>query len=59
MTRAYRGAPAAKVGPFIFTSVVFGAAIDWLFFAKLPDLFTALGSLMIALSATVTLRLKG
>ncbi len=44
MTRAYRGAPAAQVGPFIYTSVVFGAGIDWLVFDKLPDLPAALGS---------------
>lgn len=58
MTRAYRGAPAAQVGPFIYTSVVFGAAIDWLVFDKLPDRFAALGALLIAVAAIVALRLK-
>ncbi len=58
MTRAYRGAPAAQVGPFIYTSVVFGAGIDWFVFDKLPDLAAAAGALSIAVAATVALRLK-
>ena len=36
MTRAYAHAPAAQVGPFIYSSVVFAAVFDWALFAKLP-----------------------
>jgi drug/metabolite transporter (DMT)-like permease len=58
MTRAYRGAPAAKVGPFIYTSVAFGAGIDWFVFEKVPDVPAAIGTLLIAVAATVALRLE-
>ncbi|HEY8944405.1 MAG TPA: DMT family transporter [Polyangiaceae bacterium] len=58
MTRAYRDAPAARVGPFIYTSVVFGGAIDWLTFGKTPDPWTAFGSAVIVFSAIMTLRLR-
>jgi drug/metabolite transporter (DMT)-like permease len=57
MTQAYACAPAARVGPFIYTSVVFAAGFDWLFFRKLPDVLSALGALLVAAAGVVTLRL--
>lgn len=57
MTRAYACAPAAQVGPFIYTSVVFAGVFDWLLFAKLPDAISLVGALLVGFAGALTLRL--
>jgi drug/metabolite transporter (DMT)-like permease len=56
LTRAYAQAPAAQVGPFIYSSVVFAAAFDWLVWGKLPDALSAAGSLLVVTAGVLTLR---
>jgi drug/metabolite transporter (DMT)-like permease len=58
MTRAYAHAPAAQVGPFIYSAVVFAGALDWLFWRRLPDGFTVAGSVLVAGAGILTLRLS-
>ena len=58
MTRAYAHAPAAQVGPFIYSAVVFAAALDWLFWRKLPDRYTVAGGLLVAGAGILSLRLN-
>lgn len=58
MTRAYAHAPASQVGPFIYSSVVFAAALDWLFWRKLPDAFTVAGGLLVVAAGILSLRLN-
>jgi drug/metabolite transporter (DMT)-like permease len=58
MTRAYAHAPAAQVGPFIYSSVVFAGVLDWLFFRRLPDRFTLAGSLLVTGAGVLALRLN-
>ena len=58
MTRAYAHAPAAQIGPFIYTSVVFGAVFDALIFHRLPDRFTVLGGVLVILAGVAVLRLR-
>ena len=58
MTRAYAHAPAARVGPFIYSAVVFAAALDWLFWRKLPDAFTLAGGVLVAGAGILSLRLN-
>lgn len=58
MTRAYAHAPAAQVGPFIYSAVVFAAALDWLFWRKLPDAYTVAGGLLVAGAGILSLRLN-
>ncbi len=58
LTRAYAHAPAAQVGPFIYSSVVFAAGLDWLFWRKLPDAFTVAGGLLVAGAGILSLRLS-
>jgi drug/metabolite transporter (DMT)-like permease len=59
MTRAYSHAPAAQVGPFIYSSVVFAGLFDWALFAKLPDALTLAGAVLVAVAGIVTLKLAG
>jgi drug/metabolite transporter (DMT)-like permease len=56
LTRAYAHAPAAEVGPFIYTSVVFAALFDWLVWGKLPDGLSVAGALLVVIAGILTLR---
>ena len=58
MTRAYAHAPAAQVGPFIYSAVVFAAALDWVFWRQLPDAFTVAGGVLVAGAGILSLRLN-
>jgi drug/metabolite transporter (DMT)-like permease len=58
MTRAYAHAPASQVGPFVYSSVVFAAILDWLFWRKLPDAFTVAGGLLVVAAGILSLRLN-
>jgi drug/metabolite transporter (DMT)-like permease len=58
MTRAYAHAPASQVGPFIYSSVVFAAGLDWLFWRKLPDAFTVAGGVLVVAAGILSLRLN-
>lgn len=59
MTRAYAHAPAAQVGPFIYSSVVFAGGFDWLLFSRLPDAITLAGAALVCFAGILTLRLAG
>src|SRR5688500_998533 len=56
MTKAYAYAPAARVGPFVYTSVVFAAAFEWLFWGVLPDRLSVVGALLVAAAGALALR---
>jgi drug/metabolite transporter (DMT)-like permease len=58
MTRAYAHAPAARVGPFIYASVVFAGALDWAFWGRLPDRLSLAGSLVVGAAGILALRLR-
>ncbi|MCB1735329.1 MAG: DMT family transporter [Gammaproteobacteria bacterium] len=47
MTRAYGLAPAGRVAPFTYVSVIFASAYGWLFWGEGIDLFDVLGALLI------------
>jgi drug/metabolite transporter (DMT)-like permease len=56
MTRAYQLAPASKVGPFIYGSVVFAALFDWLIFSRHPDGLSSIGTLLVVVAGVLALR---
>jgi drug/metabolite transporter (DMT)-like permease len=56
MTRAYQHAPAAEVGPFIYSSVLFAAVFDWLVFTRLPDAYAGVGAALVIVAGVVALR---
>ena len=51
LTRGMACAPAARLGPFAFFSVIFGAVLGWLFWDELLGWPTLLGSLLVLTSA--------
>jgi drug/metabolite transporter (DMT)-like permease len=58
MTRAYAHAPAAWVGPFIYSSVVFAGALDWAVWGRLPDALSLAGTLVVGAAGILALRLR-
>jgi drug/metabolite transporter (DMT)-like permease len=58
MTSAYQFAPAALIGPFIYSGVVFAGILDWLVWEKLPDAMFVGGAALVVLAAVLMLRLR-
>lgn len=54
LTRGMACAPAARLGPFTFLSVVFGAALGWFLWDEAITLTTSVGALLILFSAYLT-----
>lgn len=55
---AYRYASAEKVGPFIYTVIVFSALIDWIVWDHRPTLVTYLGMALVIGGGLVAVRHK-
>ena len=51
LTRGMACAPAARLGPFTFFSVIFGAGLGWLFWEEVLGWPTVTGSLLVMVSA--------
>lgn len=56
LSRGYGCAPAAQIGPFTYTSVVFAAVYGWLFWHEIPGWSTAGGTLLVALAGVLAMR---
>jgi drug/metabolite transporter (DMT)-like permease len=56
LTRAYAQAPASRVGPFIYTSVVFAGGLDWLFRGIVPDWPSLCGAALVITAGVMALR---
>jgi drug/metabolite transporter (DMT)-like permease len=56
LTRAYAQAPAAQVGPFIYSSVVFAGLFDWWLWRVLPDALFLVGALLVCAAGILVLR---
>lgn len=59
LTRAYRSAPAAQVGPFTYLTVVFAASVGWMFWDEVPDGLSLLGALLVVAGGVFTIRRAG
>lgn len=59
MTRAYAHAPAAQVGPFSYSIVVFAGLLGWALWGELPDLLSLCGVLLVIAAGVLTIRLGG
>ena len=55
---AYRYAAAEKVGPFIYSVIVFTALIDWIVWNHAPTLFTYLGMALVIGGGLVAIRAR-
>ncbi|GMR08907.1 MAG: DMT family transporter [Gammaproteobacteria bacterium] len=57
MTRAYAHAPAARVGPFMYLTVVFAAIFGWLIWTEVPDLLSFIGAALVVIAGVLSVRL--
>jgi drug/metabolite transporter (DMT)-like permease len=55
---AYRYASAEKVGPFIYSVIVFSALIDWIVWSHPPTLLAYLGMALVIGGGLVAIRAK-
>lgn len=58
LTHAYAQAPAAQVGPFIYTSVVFAGLLDAWLWGQRPDRLFVAGALLVCAAGILALRLR-
>ncbi len=56
LTRAYAYAPAARVGPFGYSIVLFGALIGWVLWGETPDRLSLFGALLVCCAGILTTR---
>lgn len=56
LTRGITLVPAAQVGPFTYSSVVFAAVIGWSVWGELLDLMTVLGGALVCAGGVLVLR---
>lgn len=59
LTRAYAHAPAAQVGPFSYSTVVFAAAAGWGLWGEVLDIYSLSGALLVCLGGILTIRYAG
>jgi len=59
LTRAYSHAPAAQVGPFSYSTVMFAAVAGWLLWGEVLDLYSITGALLVCLGGILTIRYAG
>ena len=53
LTRAYSLAPAARIGPFTYTSVIFSALLAWWLWAERLDRWSALGIALVIVTCAM------
>ena len=57
LTAAYGHAPAARVGPFIYSSVVFAGLLEWALWKTIPDALSFAGMIVVAGAGILALRI--
>ena len=55
---AYRYASAVKVGPFVYTVIVFTALIDWFLWNRAPTLVVVFGMVLVIGGGVIAIRKK-
>jgi len=56
MTRAYAHAPAGRVGPFMYATVVFAAIFGWIMWNEIPDSYSFIGTALVVLAGILAIR---
>lgn len=54
LTHAYSLAPAAQIGPYTYSTVLFAAVYGWLFWLESPDVYTLAGAILVIIAGTIT-----
>lgn len=56
LTKAYAYAPAARISPFSYTTVIFATLIGWGLWNEVPDGFSFLGALLVCVAGVLATR---
>lgn len=56
LTKAYTLAPAARVGALTYATVVFAAALGWIFWGETLDIFSLGGALLVGVGGALAMR---
>jgi drug/metabolite transporter (DMT)-like permease len=56
LTKGYSLAPAAKVGPFSYSNVVFAMLLGWVLWGESLDFLTWVGAFLICIAGIITTR---
>jgi drug/metabolite transporter (DMT)-like permease len=56
LTRAYALAPAAQVGPFTYTVVVFSALLGWALWGEVPGPWASLGTVLVVVAGILAIQ---
>lgn len=59
LTYSYGHAPAALIGPYTYSTVVFAATWGWLFWSERPDMYTIIGAVLVVIAGSMTFQRKG
>lgn len=59
LTRAYALAPAARIGPFAYSTVVFAALLGWALWGEVPDVLSAVGAVLVFTAGVLATRAPG
>jgi drug/metabolite transporter (DMT)-like permease len=56
LTRAYSLAPAARIGPFTYSTVLFAALFGWLVWGEVPDRLSIVGAALVCAAGVLAIR---
>ncbi len=59
LTRAYALAPAARLGPFTYATVVFAALFGWGLWGEVPDRLSVAGGALVFAAGVLAIRARG
>lgn len=59
LTRAYRECAPARVGPFIYATVIFAGVLDWAIWRVLPGRLFLVGAALVCLAGVLVIRFAG
>jgi len=59
LTYSYSLAPAARVSPYSYTTVIFAAIYGWIFWSEIPDIYMYLGALLVIVAGIMTMQRRG
>ncbi len=58
LTKAYTLAPASRIAPFTYSSILFAAAIGWIFWSEIVTLLTVSGAFLIIMAGILIIQEK-
>ena len=58
LTKAYTLAPASRIAPFTYSSILFAAAIGWIFWSEIVTLLTVSGAFLIIMTGILIIQEK-